>query len=71
MSNEKFPEMSGGWYEITLLYDPDEVHEWFKRCMEDFPIYPVLTRGHPWTHREYNAWFKKWFSQFMKKCENV
>ncbi len=50
-------------------YPEHEVNEWINECMEDFPIYPVLNRGHPWTHREYNAWFKKWFSQFMKKCE--
>jgi len=42
----------------------EEIPKWFRRCMQDFPMYPILTRGAPWSHQEYSAWFKKWFSQF-------
>ena len=49
------------------IYKVIEVDDWFKRCMEDFPQYPVLGRGDPWTPSEYVAWFKKWFGQFRDK----
>ena len=53
---------------FELYYEQELVDDWFKRCMEDFPRHPVIGRGDPWTHREYEAWFKKWFTQFRDKC---
>ena len=49
------------------LYQVTEVDKWFKRCIEDFPKYPVLGKGEPWTHKEYEAWFDKWLGQFRNK----
>lgn len=52
-------------------YDAEYIQDWIKRCMADFPKYPVLGKGDPWTRREYNNWFKKWFSQFIEKARNM
>ncbi len=60
MSDSEFPESridefargSKEWKD----YDADEVDNWFKRCMADFPDLAVV---------EYFIWFDKWFSQFL------
>ena len=80
MSAKNDAEFPKGWLKAYITYDggdhverfiptfdPKNTEDWFKRCMEDFPRYPVIGRGDPWTHREYEAWFKKWFTQFGDK----
>ena len=77
MSETKFPRPQkryddspifkvGSW---NYYYDAEDIHNWFKCCLEDFPKYPIHGHGEPWSHREYEAWFKKWFSQFIEKGE--
>jgi len=61
-----FPEVWNS-FECGDVYDSEYIQDWLKRCMEDFPVYPVVGRGDPWTPREYVAWFKKWFGQFREK----
>lgn len=83
MSETKFPDFNhpghsnrywhyadnGSLSEFDWEAHDKDIQNWFERCMADFPLYPVLGRGAPWSHREYNAWFKKWFSQFEKNSE--
>jgi len=66
-ANQDFPEKwrSKGEYGEIDVYSKNAVNDWFKRCIDDFPIYPVIGRGESWTHREYEAWFKKWFGRFI------
>jgi len=65
-----FPDLpqsgNADWVNEEIEY---EIYNWFKRCIEDFPVYLVIGRGDPWTHREYEAWFKKWFSQFKEETK--
>ena len=51
-------------------YYKDQVEDWFKRCIEDFPS-PHGGREE-WCTWEYydrdimDEWYEKWFSQFRK-----
>lgn len=68
-ANQEFPEKYKMW-ECGEHYDHYDIMDWLKRCMEEFPQYPVIGRGDPWTHREYEVWFKKWFEQFKKRADD-
>ena len=61
-----FPEVWNA-YECGDFYDAEYIQDWIKRCVEDFPKYPIHGRGEPWSRKEYEAWFRKWFSQFIEK----
>ena len=46
-------------------YYKDQVEDWFKRCMEDFPGCPYMMTDNRYI--EYiDEWYDKWFSQFRK-----
>ena len=51
----------------SLLHDVADI---LKMAKDDFPKYPIMGKGEPWSHREYEKWFKKWFSQFIEKGED-
>ena len=68
----KFPEPFVGWFEITPAHDPEEVDDWFKRCIEDYPLadYGVKTgTGDYGLYRARVDWFDRWFSQFRNDKE--
>ena len=70
-NKENFPKrksMQYGhhWGDVLHHYDPTEVTEWFKRCVEDFPDRRDSTFMEEdfW---EIDQWKKRWFSQFRNK----
>ena len=53
------------------FYDPDDIKNWFKRCMNDFPFlsrYDYLEDVLDALEvlRDRSKWFHKWFSQFVE-----
>ena len=57
-------------YFIPEYYWMEDVDDWFKRCIEEMPIYPKWTQDlDDVIHFANNVdgWQEKWFSQFRNK----
>lgn len=44
-----------------------EVKDLLLMAKDDYPKYPLMGKGEPWSHREYNAWFRKWFGSYLNQ----
>ena len=62
---QDFPEPQD--YEDGDALHPDEVDDWFKRCIEDYPMLKDFPDVGNTSIRD--AWFYKWFSQFRNNKE--
>ena len=80
LNNEtKFPESYMtlySWQDHENSFGTDEVKDWFKRCIEDFPEYHNIGYGiggeeeydeDTLPTEEVEAWFEKWFVQFNEE----
>jgi len=60
----KFPRKE--LFEVGFqYYEPSDVYEWLRTCIEDYPKYPdgadlldIISERH--------TWFMRWFTEFMK-----
>ena len=70
--NSEFPEpINDDGYKVSDFYKQEEVEDWFKRMMDDFPT-PHGGREEMCTFEYYDRdvmdeWKEKWFSQFRNK----
>ena len=74
-ANNEFPESYEDFY-CSPIYDGEDVDDWFKRCLEDFP--EMYNRGYSssdgaeynyytYNDEEITTWLEKWFSQFRNE----
>ena len=60
--NKEFPDLRQMWLDGDIDSAIGDADDWFKRCMEDSPIYE--TKYGLW-----EEWYSKWFSQFRNNKE--
>jgi len=63
----KFPRKE--LFEIGFqYYEPSDIYEWLRLCIEDYPSYPVGLEDKTLHDvvMERHMWFMRWFTQFIK-----
>ena len=60
----KFPEACHHSESAPETHIAEDVDDWFRACMEDYPINYMITQDR-WVE-EAEDWYEKWFSQFKE-----
>ena len=69
MSDSSYPKIfpdkwrSKGDYGEIDVYSKNAVHDWFKQCMEAFPLRSSVPSMGEYVD-EVDDWYDRWFSQF-------